>query len=433
MSVAGVPVANNEFQLLGGNNAGTADNIRDLINGPLVQGATAITLGAVVHIFADAIGVGGNIGTLVASAGSELGFNVGSPTFTGGDDLTSLQFNIKSPQTAPNTLIDVNSTASNLATLINAQISGVNASSANANVVVKTNLPNIDHLVATLSATTAVPLAIALDGLVGPVLMDYDPMYSSLVTSTTPTGDTVGAHVLSFKGSLLTEFEQTSLVQPAFQQGGGMPPGPYGAKGGIGAGGFAPGGATILHASGGSFVNTYIETDPTKSNYGEVITYPLGGNLGPGTAVMYPSYPAIKTKPGMDEGAIYRRTRWSLNYKGMVSDALVNPDGQDLAETLPPPSDNQTTTAHASSHDAPDGPLGQFNNGACFATFLVDGGYSHAGPWGGLKSLTPGAQEQTGPEISGIPVGLPFTTGSLLYGSTYRRSFGWLGYGIARR
>jgi hypothetical protein len=142
-----------------------------------------------------------------------------------------------------------------------------------------------------------------------------------------------------------------------------------------------------------------------------------GGGLGGGSdgigAVLYPSLGVEVT--------------WVLNLSAVITDT-TGPVEQDLAEVdvLNEYADEVPPTGHATDLLAPDGtptigglPLapGVHGHGNIYLTFTVDGSYAHIGPWGGMDSLTPGAQEIIGPEIAGAPVGLPFTHGSFLYGS----------------
>lgn len=104
-----------------------------------------------------------------------------------------------------------------------------------------------------------------------------------------PTGDyvgfPVGAEVFHFSG---TEFWQDasglSIAQPDWQQKGSSSFG------------------NVLFASGGDFFSTVAATGALVAN---------GGNLGPGSAVLHPSYPAWGPVGG-DQGRIYRRVEGVL-------------------------------------------------------------------------------------------------------------------------
>jgi hypothetical protein len=113
-----------------------------------------------------------------------------------------------------------------------------------------------------------------------------------------PTGDKVGtaigAEVFDFSG---TQFWQDAnfLPTPDFAQRGGMPGG-------------------ILFASGGTFTNPVVDLD------GNILPGQLvagGGNLGPGTAVLYPSFPA-RGRRGDGTGRIYQRTDWFLELRSVL-------------------------------------------------------------------------------------------------------------------
>lgn len=140
---------------------------------------------------------------------------------------------------------------------------------------------------------------------------------------------------------------------------------------------------------------------------------PVGGTLGPGTAVLYPS--------------IKNEITWSIDLNAVITNT-TGPVEQALVETgvLNEYADEVPPTGHATDPTVPDGPVTiggvpvvppAHGHGGCYLTFAVDGAYAHIGPWGGTDALQPGAQEIIGPEIGGVPVGLPFTHSSILCGT----------------
>jgi hypothetical protein len=168
------------------------------------------------------------------------------------------------------------------------------------------------------------------------------------------TGDkvglAVGAEVFDFSG---TQFWQDTSFLPTPD---------YGQKGG------APGG--ILFASGGNFVN------PVVDALGNILPGQWvagGGNLGPGTAVLYPSFPA-KGPHGGDQGRIYRRTEWFMDLRSVLAGFGVSAGGS-AGTPVEQPLDEDWDTA--SWGDVAAGQL------------LGAGDYSRYGPWGGWDSLSP--------------------------------------------
>ena len=137
------------------------------------------------------------------------------------------------------------------------------------------------------------------------------------------------------------------------------------------------------------------------------------GDVGPGTAVLYPS--------------IKNEITWSIDLNAVITNT-TGPVEQALVETgvLNEYADEVPPTGHATDPTVPDGPVTiggvpvvppAHGHGGCYLTFAVDGAYAHIGPWGGTDALQPGAQEIIGPEIGGVPVGLPFTHSSILCGT----------------
>jgi hypothetical protein len=140
---------------------------------------------------------------------------------------------------------------------------------------------------------------------------------------------------------------------------------------------------------------------------------PLGGTLGPGSAVLY--------------AGVKNEITWAFNLSAVLIDATV-PTEQALAETdvLNEYADEVPPIGHATDLLAPDGTVTiggvpvvppAHGEGGAYLTFAVDGDYAHLGPWGGMSALQPGAQEIIGPEVAGVAVGLPFTHSSILCGT----------------
>jgi hypothetical protein len=230
--------------------------------------------------------------------------------------------------------------------------------------------------------------ATELDGISGFTDQEGDPIYevggagaalggvgaSANHTDTgTLTGRAFGGHVLELSGTKFTE-QKMGPQSSAFPQKGGMPKG-------------------YLYASGGGFVG------PTVNGSGAIINGndPLGGTLAPGSAVLWPSYPAQSpgVQRGRGEGRIYQRTDWYIRLESVVINVpdgapIEAADTQDLVEDFSalglfsdaaPPSEPHTALIN------PDG-VG-YLDGAAFALMEGAGDYSRYGPWGGLDSLSP--------------------------------------------
>ena len=210
------------------------------------------------------------------------------------------------------------------------------------------------------------------------------------------TGDkvglSVGAEVFDFSGTDYWE-DANFLPQPDFQQKGGSLGG-------------------MLFASGGNFVNPVVDENGVIIP-GAVVA--AGGNLGPGTAVLFPTFPA-KGPVGGDQGRIYQRTDWfieiaprlvggstgSTGSTGSAGSAgSAGSTGGEVSTVWTDPQENWT--ADGWDQDAPSGPAHQAVNpygahhdqGAAFGQMLGGGDYSRYGPWGGWDSLEPARDSGT--------------------------------------
>lgn len=160
-----------------------------------------------------------------------------------------------------------------------------------------------------------------------------------------------------------------SFSGTAFSDAGSLPGGPkvWGRTGSLTdtVGGFSQN--SVLFASGGSKIT--------------------GGNLGPGTAILYPSYPAIA---GPDRGAVIRALTMRMRFSSVLTDALgpVEADIADDIDFSSNASDNVPATYADGTEPNPDGAPGT-GNGACvvFISDAVSTTYSRVGPWGGEVAL----------------------------------------------
>lgn len=169
-------------------------------------------------------------------------------------------------------------------------------------------------------------------------------------------GKAVGAEVFDFSG---TQFWQDCNfpAPPAFTQKGGSPGG-------------------ILFASGGKFVN------PVVDGNGVIIPGAVvagGGHLGPGTAVLYPSFPS-RGPVGGDQGRIFKRTDWYFRIDPDRDFGTMETISYSGADETPPSypafwEPNPNGTPHAL--------------GKALGVMQYAGDYSRYGPWGGLKNLSP--------------------------------------------
>lgn len=198
--------------------------------------------------------------------------------------------------------------------------------------------------------------------------------------------EAVGAHVLVLSGTKFWE-PVPKPSQPDFQQGGGMP-------------------GHIFMASGGDFQGPVVDAN------GKIIgKAPLGGNLGPGTAVLYPSFPSDFARSIADRGKVYRRTDWFIRLDAVLTDAT--PDsipglpqsiggsvGSSIGASIRdfwevPLAENVMALGidaipPSRPHEWTVNPNGSQNSkGAAYGVMAGAGDFSRIGPWGGLPSLTP--------------------------------------------
>ena len=168
-------------------------------------------------------------------------------------------------------------------------------------------------------------------------------------------GKAVGAEVFDFSG---TRFWQDANfpASPDWTQKGGSPGG-------------------ILFASGGKYVNPVV--DGTGKITGALVA--AGGTLGPGTAVLWPSFPA-RGPVGGDQGRIYKRTDWLLRIDPDEDFGTKESFSLAGADATPP-------SRPAFWESDPDGTPHAL--GKAYGLLEYPGQYSRIGPWGGLKNLTP--------------------------------------------
>lgn len=179
-------------------------------------------------------------------------------------------------------------------------------------------------------------------------------------------GKAVGAEVFDFSGTQFWQ-EANFPASPNWDQKAGSLGG-------------------ILFASGGKFVNPVVDANG--------VTLPgvwtaAGGHLGPGTAVLWPSFPA-RGPVGGDQGRIYKQTDWYIDIRPSTGGSAGSAGGAGLN----PVEDFNLSEADAVPPSLPAGwdpNPGQapFPLGAAFGQMQYAGQYSRVGPWGGLGTLTP--------------------------------------------
>lgn len=190
-----------------------------------------------------------------------------------------------------------------------------------------------------------------------------------LVSTDERVGRTVGSHVMDFRGTQFWE-KVGKPTETTYHPVTGMP-------------------GNILLASGGGFLG------PTVNSQGQITgSAPLGGTLGPGTAVLYPS----------PKGRTYWRTDWHMSFTAVArvvsgsvggSVGVGSSVGGDVVDV---PLEEDMTVAGADNipptrpydwYQNPDGTPDPNDLGACYMVLLGAGDYSHIGPWGGMSALTP--------------------------------------------
>jgi len=171
-------------------------------------------------------------------------------------------------------------------------------------------------------------------------------------------GTPIGAEVWDFSGTMFWEDAKSPMIKEVTQKGG------------------MPGG--ILFASGGNFVNPVSTGSGGATIPGALVAG--GGTLGPGTAVLWPSFPS-RGPVGGDHGRIYKRTDWLIKWgPGVNSDGLVETFDFSAGDTTP-------ATKPANWVENPNGTTNP--TGVAYGLMQYAGNYSHIGPWGGLKNLNP--------------------------------------------
>ena len=182
-----------------------------------------------------------------------------------------------------------------------------------------------------------------------------------LVSTDERVGTTVGAHVLDFKGTKFWE-KVGKPTESTHHPVTGMP-------------------GNILFASGGDYLG------PVVNDLGQIIgTAPLGGTLGPGSAVLYPS----------PKGRTYWRTDWYMRITSVIriEPSSIGDTNQvvevPLEETFSLSGTDNTPPSRPNTwYRNPSGPPDPNGLGACHIVQHGAGNYSHIGPWGGMSSLIP--------------------------------------------
>ena len=148
---------------------------------------------------------------------------------------------------------------------------------------------------------------------------------------------------------------------------------------------FAQGGGAsgkTLFASGGNYNGAVVDGS------GKIIgAKPLGGTLGPGTAILYPNYRRGTVVKGTGVGATNRETHSDLRYQAVLTDG-VGLVSELLQDTVPPPNDTAAPTEPANFVANPSGAPAA--KGSVYAVLQEAGAFAHVGPWGGQDALAIG-------------------------------------------
>ena len=136
----------------------------------------------------------------------------------------------------------------------------------------------------------------------------------------------------------------------------------------------------MLFASGGNFTNPVVDAN------GDIIpgvVVAAGGHLGPGSAVLWPSFPA-RGPVGGDQGRIYKRTDWLIQ----ILPATEAGFGADPSDTMSLSGADSVPPLYPADWNPNPGDV-VFPLGAALGLLQYAGDYSRFGPWGGLNTLTP--------------------------------------------
>ena len=203
-------------------------------------------------------------------------------------------------------------------------------------------------------------------------------------------GKAVGAHVLDFSGTKF--WEGLQFPKPdSFEQGGGAP-------------------GQTLFCSGGNYMGpAAVNTAPSigaPDTWKAGLMQPLGGVLGPGSAVLHPNYPSGCVTRGNDGGKTNRSTEWYMRIGSIAhteESGSITTDTPFTETVRWPLMDNTPPSRPPEYNPNPSGTPNPNQTGACLAVTTSAGDYSHIGPWGGMDALE--AKPDTGFfEIRGVLV-----------------------------
>lgn len=186
----------------------------------------------------------------------------------------------------------------------------------------------------------------------------------------------VGGLVFEFSGLF---FSENMNLMSSHTSGSNTLLGPY--EGGAGLFG------DYLYASGGDFYSQVYDSngDPVPGEF-----MALGGNLSPGSAILYPS-PASGTSPTQDR--VYSQIDWYIRIESVFTDstpgAETEADLQEVIDIESTLSDNTAPLYEDFYESNPDGTVGSGGTGAALMVLTTPGDYSRYGPWGGLSTLEP--------------------------------------------
>jgi hypothetical protein len=141
-----------------------------------------------------------------------------------------------------------------------------------------------------------------------------------------------------------------------------------------------------------------------------------GGDIGPGSPILYPSYPAISTPDG---GAVIQGVRFQLECNAVLINGVetdLEDSYTDLTDSIP------ATYAGDSVQVNPNGT--PVSDGACVALLITEALYTRLGPWGGDDALAQSSYlyGTSSVQLEGIPasgIGFECVGGAELAEDTY--------------
>jgi len=153
----------------------------------------------------------------------------------------------------------------------------------------------------------------------------------------------------------------------------------------------------IFHWSGGNFVD---------------------GTWGPGTAILYPNWPAEGVRPGEGIGGVNRRVFFSLRLDTIVIDDIGTEVDLEDDASISPTADNTPPSYSTDPDNVPNGTPGVNNGGAALMVLETPGEFPRWGPYGGLESLETSSLLAGGQPLPSTGTAFTWSGGTALPGPT---------------